>query len=228
VDVTLAYPDGRTGALGVTSHAEKGAQQRDALLAREEYQWPNPGQWTWSIRLGPGVPIKELRLRYQGIITLCEQAGVKDPELLPWQLRWADPDLRWQIDQEVTMRGTHTSRPGEVWVHPEGLASFVDEHLVGLPAAVEELVQVPVIARHIQKLLVHDADEHHLFIIIGHGGLPASLYLPLMREVGALPPAVPALPSGLSHLWPSTGYGPSLLCCSRGGWFDHRVFDLPS
>jgi len=230
VDVTLTYPNGRTVALEVTSQAEQGTQERDAVLAREKYQWPNPGVWTWSIRLAPAASIAELRRRYARIITVCEQAGATHPWQLPWQTQWHDPDLRWLIDHpEVTMLGMPgqpgSAGPGPVWVHADGAAGFVDEQLVDLPAAVDELLRVPVIARHVRKLLAHGADEHHLFVFVGVGGLPASQYLPLLREVQVLPPTVPSLPAGLSHLWLTTGYGPSLLCCTPAGWSNYRVLD---
>ena len=129
----------------------------------------------------------------------------------------------------MTMRGTPThgtTTPGPVWVLPEFFGGFLDEQLVGLPAAVEDLLQVDHIARHVPKLLAHPADEHHLFVNIKHGGLPESQYMVLVREVHVLPPTVPSLPDGLSHLWLSTGYGPSLLYCTPSGWSEHRVFDV--
>ena len=71
VDVILTYPDGRTGALEVTSYAEEGSQERDVILAGEHYQWPNPGAWDWSITLRPSARILELKRRYGRIIALC-------------------------------------------------------------------------------------------------------------------------------------------------------------
>jgi hypothetical protein len=229
VDVTLAYSDGREGALEVTSHAGQGVQQRDAVLARDEHRWPNPGTWAWFIRVGTATVIPEMRRRYRNIIAICEHAGVSSPERLPWEVRLGDPDLAWLLNTpDASIRGTpprgHLTEPGPVWVLPGVIGAFVDEQLAALPAAVEELLQVDHIARHLPKLLAHTADEHHLFVILKGGAVPESLYMVLARGVEALPPTVPALPEGLSHLWLSTGYGPSLLCCTPTGWSDHRVF----
>jgi hypothetical protein len=229
VDVTLTYPDGRTGALEVTSYAEEGTQERDVILAGQQYQWPNPGAGDWSITLRPSARIAELKSRYARIIALCEQAGVNNPQHLPWTMRDIDADLRWLINHpDVTMRRMqalpHSARLARVWVHAASTWAFPDEQLVGLQAAIEELLEVDVIARHVEKLLAHDADEHHLFVIIGLGGLPAAQYFPLTADVQVLPPTVPSLPAGLSHLWLKTEYGPSLLCCTPAGWSDHRVF----
>lgn len=154
VDVTLAYPDGRTGALEVTSHTEEGVQERDAILTRRLYEWPNPGVWGWSISVRPAAPIAELRRGYGRVIALCEQAGVTNPRYLSWKMRSTDPDVAWLTAHlDVTMRGMlplpGSTRPGRVWVHAEATGGFVDERLVGLPAAVEELLDVPVIARHV-------------------------------------------------------------------------------
>jgi hypothetical protein len=229
VDVTLTYSDGRSGALEVTSYAEEGTQERDVILAGQQYQWPNPGAGHWSITLRPSARIAELKRRYGRIIARCEQAGVTSPRHLPWAMQDTDEDLRWLIEHpDVTMSRMRTSRsstgPGLVWVHADAVWAFPDEQLVGLPAAIEELLEVEVIARHVEKLLAHDADERHLFVFIGLGGLPAAQYFPLTAEVQVLPRRVPSLPAGLSHLWLKTEYGPSLVCCTPGGWSEHRVF----
>jgi hypothetical protein len=202
-------------------------RQRDAILGRQGYRWPNPGAWAWFIRFGPQSPITELR-RYRTLIASCEEAGVTRPDLLPWETQQTDADLVWLADHDVTMRGTKTQGrdPGPVMVLPQSFGGFVDEQLEGLPGAVEELLQGEVAARRVAKLVAHEADEHHLFVFIREGGLPISRYLPLMTEVQTLPRTVPSLPTGLSHLWLYTGYGPSLLCCTPNGWSDHRVFNV--
>jgi hypothetical protein len=229
VDVALAYRDGRTGALEVTSHALSGVRKRNAILAGQEYKWPNPGRCAWIIWVGPAASVPHLRRRYRRIIAACEKAGVTGPEALPWGSRTTDGDLMWLSAHDVTLRGMrlHGKVPGPVLVLPQSFGGFVDEQLVSLASAVEELLEVDVVARHVAKLSAHEADEHHLFILVGQGGLPESVYIPLVSEPQALPPSVPELPAGLSHLWLSTGYGRSLLCCSASdGWSDHRVFGL--
>ena len=229
VDVTLAYPDGKTGALEVTSHAAEGVRQRDAILGRQGYTWPNPGAWSWFIQFGPQAQITELWHRYKRLIALCEQGGATRPDLLPWELQRADLDLRWLGENDVTMRGTPIDgrQPSDVAVLPQSFGGFVDEQLAGLPAAVEDLLQVEMVARRVAKLVAHKADEHHLFVLIREGGLPGPQYMALVADADALPAFSPSMPIGLSHLWLSTGYGPRLLCCSPGGWSDHRVFDVP-
>jgi hypothetical protein len=233
VDITLHYPDGRTGALEVTSHAGSGVKQRDAILADTDHKWTNPGRWGWGIRVGPAVRLNDLRERYGRIITICELHGVTSPELIPWDVQAGDPDLRWLIDHpEVSIVGTadlaDPDNPGPVYVMPDLEGGFIDEAIDGLNAAVEDLLAVPHIAGHIPKLLAHQADEHHLFVITEAGSLPGSLWITLMAEVTAPPPAPPRLPDGLTHLWVTTGYGPSLLCATPDGWTDHPVSQPPT
>jgi hypothetical protein len=61
VDVTLTYPNGRSGAVEVTSYAEEGTQERDVILAGRHYRWPNPGAGHWSITLRPSARIAALK-----------------------------------------------------------------------------------------------------------------------------------------------------------------------
>ncbi len=149
---------------------------------------------------------------------------------MPWQLELTYPDLRWLLEHpDVDLWGMpevpNVDGQRDVWVLPAGGGGVVDESPADLPAAVEDLLAVDVVARHLPKLLSHPADEHHLFVIIGHGGLPEPQYMAMMTAVASIPPTIPNVPDGLTHLWLTTGYGPSLLCCTPSGWTEHRVFD---
>ena len=228
VDITLHYPDGRTGALEVTSRAGVGVKERDAILEATQHRWPNPGVWLWGARLGPTVPLNDLRERYARIIETCERRGVNNPELLPWDVQMGDPDLRWLINHpEVNFVGyadmADSEQPHHFYLMPHFDGGIVDDALDGLNAAVDDLLAVPHIAAHLPKLLTHPADQHHLFVITEPGSIPGSLWIALMAEVTALPATAPRLPDRLTHLWVTTGLGHLLCATPDDGWTTHRV-----
>src|SRR6185369_4405865 len=74
VDAMLHFPDGRTGALEVTTVAGEGALQTANLLARDENSWPTSGVWCWTINVGSPRDLPQLRSCYQRIILACEAA----------------------------------------------------------------------------------------------------------------------------------------------------------
>ena len=61
------------------------------------------------------------------------------------------------------------------------------------------------IQRHLVKLRRMEADERHLFLILGVYDLPFTLFGSLASGEG-LPTGAPALPEGLTHLWLAPEY----------------------
>ncbi|HEU5242511.1 MAG TPA: hypothetical protein VFU25_10870 [Ornithinibacter sp.] len=231
-DIDLAYPDGRTAALEVTTHAGSGVRHAPALLGRDRTTWPNPGRWSWTVGIGNPRDIPRLRALYQRAITACEAHEVTTVGGLPDDVLARDPELRWVVS---TSTSTVVGRPeasrnvrahGGVVVLPVHEAARADADLVGLPCAVTELLTVPHVARRAAKVAaVSRVDERHLFVGIGDGGLPAGLYLALARPVDAVPTDAPEVPEGLSHVWLTTAWsGAPLLGWVRGsGWQSHAV-----
>jgi hypothetical protein len=229
VDYLLALPDGTVGALEVTSHAEPGSREVGSLLAKDGFHWPNPGYWEWSIAFDPGATVKEVRGVYAHVIAVCEQHGVDSPDHLPYSLLVQDKVL-WRAAYEdlgVRFHGTVGSHcvSGRITVLPGPMGGGVDETLTHLPARITELLAVPHVAAHVQKLLNHPTTERHLFVVLGLGAIPFPQYYPLCSSVENLPQSAPAVPGGITHLWFSTGYGPSLVGWSvANGWTVFNVF----
>ena len=231
-DIDLVYPGGRTAALEVTTHAGSGARQTPALLGRERATWPNPGRWSWTVGIGDSRDIPRLRALYQRAISACEAHGVTTVAGLPDDVLARDPELRWVASTSTsTVIGRRTASgngrpPGGVVLLPTPEAASTDTDLAGLPCAVTDLLMVPHVARRAAKVAaVPRVDERHLFVGIGDGGLPESLYLALARPVDALPTDAPEVPAGLSHVWLTTAWsGAPLLCWARdSGWQSHAV-----
>jgi hypothetical protein len=133
------------------------------------------------------------------------------------------------------VRRRESERPGgaRAWPDPRRPWWTVTGHPVptttslgGLPPAVTALLRVPTVARRAAKAAAAPgADERHLVIQIGRGGLPERLYTALTVPGTPPPTADPDVPDGLTHLWLTTGWGGSpLLCWERGGgWRVHEV-----
>lgn len=228
VDFILRYPSGRTGALEVTSHAEPGSREMAALLRNTGFRWENPGQWAWSIAFDSDANLKRVREVYRYVIETCEAHGVATPGELPDAVVMFD-DTLFTAAYELGVRffGNPTASPrAEVSVIPGSIGGGVDEDLTGLPGVCSELLEVTHIAEHVEKVLRHSADEHHLFIWIGPGGIPFPQYYVLCGTPTSLPTEPPRGLRGLSNLWLATGWGTTLLGWDAdGGWRAHRAFD---
>ncbi|WP_156251958.1 hypothetical protein [Pseudactinotalea terrae] len=234
VDALLHYGDGRTGALEVTSHAGSGVEQTYSLLGQADFGWPLPGRWWWSANVGDAHDLPRFSDCYEAVILLCEAHDVPHPELLPWHVLDREPDARWLAWETDSSLIGHPSVPAiradgersKMMITPAGSGGVLDESLQGLPAAVEQLLEVPHISRRLAKVLTFDADEHHLAVALRQGAIPDPLYMVMMFEPKGLPDRDPTVPDGISHLWLLTGSGVSLIGWAAGsGWTDHRVFD---
>lgn len=232
-DIDLTYPDGRRAALEVTTHAGPGVRRTHALLRRDRHTWPNPGAWRWTIDLADPSDIMRVRAVYGRAIAACESHGVRQPRELPPEVLEDDAELRWLAeDSQSVLRGAPSAfaddrRPASgVLVTPKARAAWVDSRLAGLPRAVTELMAVPHVARRAAKVAAaRRVDERHLFVGIGEGGLPDSLYVPLTGPLDGLPAEDPEVHPPLTHLWITTAWSgsPLLLWERTRGWTAHDV-----
>lgn len=230
-DIALIYSDGRTAAVEVTSHAGGGQRQLEGLLARENFQWPNPGEWAWFIQVSDPAEIPFLREVYAYVIALCEQHGAARPSVLAWPLR-TDPALRWLQDSTVSMNG-HPDVPAvegdrlrPVYIMPRGDGGTIDHDLLGLDEAVTELLSVPTVAKRVAKVSTAETDERHLFVSVDSSGLPFPVSSALMGRPERLPTtSTLTAPPPLSHLWLAPRFTHVLLGWTvTGGWQAYDVY----
>lgn len=183
VDAFLDYPDGRRGAFEVTKLATDGGDslQLESLLERDGHGWPLPGKWWWTIKVGHPRDLLRLPDIYAKIILDCESAGVREPRRLP--LAAIDDDVRWLVEESsVRMQGYpdvlaadgHRTRRATIdrfstWGGSEENYSQLDE-------ALSTAFNTTNIQRHLVKLRRTEADERHLFLILGVYDLPFSLF----------------------------------------------------
>jgi hypothetical protein len=233
VDAMLTLPDGRRAAFEVTALANQDALQTVALLGRDDFEWPLPGRWAWSIRIGSRRDIPRLRRAYCHIVLLCEEAGIELPEVI-WRNEWnggLDPDIAWLIEESSsTMRGMSNvpavegGEPRMASVMSAGSGGGTDESLAGLRQSLFEAFAMPHMAKHIDKVTRADADERHLFLPIHWTGLPFAVSYGLMFGT-VEPPEPPPLTNQVTHLWLAPQYARRVLLWSRAGWSSHYPYD---
>ena len=227
VEAFLDYPDGRRAAFEVTRLATDGgaSRQLDSLLERDGFRWPSPGKWWWSVQIGHPRDLPRLREIFDKIVLLCEAVRVKEPRRLP--SAEIDDDIRWLVEESsVQMRGPNRFAPDEHRVPPSlitqpGAAVFPDGAFNGLDDALSAAFDTTNIQRHLTKLRRTQADERHLFLVVGVYDLPFTLFDALVFG-DRLPAGAPELPDDLTHLWLAPVSCRRVLIGTSAGWDETR------
>jgi hypothetical protein len=217
VEAFLDYPDGRRGAFEVTQlAADSGASlQLDSLLERDGFGWPLPGKWWWTIKIGHPRDLPRLRDVFDKIVLLCESIGVTDPRRPPSSE--IDDDVQWLVGESSVQIWGYPNVPARdenrmrrAMITQPGAGGFSDETFSQLDQALSKAFDRTVIQRHLDKLRRTQADERHLFLVLGVYDLPFSLFQALGFD-DKLPTGAPGLPNSLTHLWLAPVYGRRVL-----------------
>jgi hypothetical protein len=235
VDAILTLQDGRKAAFEVTNLGDPLAFETASLLARDNHQWPLPGNWHWTIEVGSPQDLRRLKQCYAKIILLCEAQNIIYPNL--HQLGWsptADPDLQWLVQTSSCNMIGHPEllaknmpSPGANVVPASG-GGVVDESLSGFAAHLGAAFQAPHIPDHFAKLARAQADERHLFIPLHDSALPFSISSELMFGK-ALPPDAPPVPAHVTHLWLAPAFSRRVLLWSQpAGWRNFFPYSGPA
>lgn len=231
VDAMLMLVDGRRAAFEVTVLAAPGAIHTEALLDRDEFSWPNPGLWTWTVSVGSARDIPRLREVFDKIALMCERVGISRPEEC-WRagIR-SDPDLDWLLNESAStlvghpgVPATDAGRVRTAMVVPRGRGGAVDEGLLGLRNALDGVLGESQMRRHVAKVVRADADEKHLFIPLHDTAFPFPVADGLATGT-CLPPEPPPIPPELTHLWLAPRWGRRVLLWSPQGWQQHDPYD---
>lgn len=220
VDVMLTLTDGRTAAFEVTNLAPRGALETTKRLAADDFKWPLPGKWWWTIEVGSPKHLTRLKRAYEKIILLCEAQNVTHPERIGFHPN-ADPDLRWLVQDSTCSMIGHPELGPEKGAHvvPQGDGGAVDDTLSGFSYALTAAFDAdPSIGKHFDKLANADADERHFFVMLYTGVLPFPIFSVLMFD-DPLPQERPEVPDHITHLWLAPNYSQRVLLWDRShGW----------
>lgn len=232
VDAMLTLSDGRQAAFEVTALAAVDALQTDALLDRDDFGWPSPGLWWWTVQVGSPRDLPRLKASYSRIALLCEAANVTRPKQLWIRHKNVDPDIAWLVEESTSDMWGHPEvaavdgdRVRETMVVPAGRGGGVDHSLVGLNQALLEAFAEPPMPRHLEKVARAEADERHLFVSIHRSALPFAVADGLWTGA-VLPSEPPPLPAVVTHLWLAPALGRRVLLWTPFGWEEHHPYDL--
>ena len=114
----------------------------------------------------------------------------------------------------------------DVMVTSTGRGGGVDTSLRGLHAALVQMFDQPVVAKHLRKVAEAEADERHLCLLIHRSALPFAVAGGLWTGT-TLPPDAPPLPYRVTHLWLMPQLGGRVLLWAPEGWQQHRPYDQP-
>lgn len=216
-DALFQLPDGREGALEVTTIGAEDALEREAIAARTE--WHVSGAlWAWMIHVGAGVEMRDLRRHLSTLVLACERDGVADPRLMLYEAG-GNEAFRWLSRSAVAMHGfAKTSRPGAIDVLPGTGGGAIFEHLDELPAWLGDRLREHDLLSNVQKLVDTGREELHLFLRVHDTAMPFSLYYPLAW--GSYLPTRPLVaPPGLTGLWLAPAWkNPILWWSIDAGW----------
>jgi hypothetical protein len=152
---------------------------------------------------------------------------VTDPHYL--SLGEVDPEVRWLVvgESSVQMRGypnvlaTDGDRPRGAMITQPSTWGGLDETFSLLDEALNAAFNADLIQRHTDKLNRTQADERHLFLIVGVYNWPFGLFDAIGSGDG-LPARAPALPEGLTHVWLAPVYGHRVLIGTSTEWTEIR------
>jgi len=222
IDAWIEYPDGRRGALEVTTVGDSAEFQLRALLERHKGEFPNPGKNLWEVAIGHATEFPRVRAMYARAILLMEALGIDSADQLPDFWLDDDRELQWLVDDSESSIRSYPSIPkGKrehvILAHPAVGAFWESDGDAILSGLRDSLIQ-PVVKHHVAKLLRHEASERHLFLISGFTGLTPAAVVALIGPE-SVPQEDPVLPNGITHLWLTAGYGQQILFWRRGlGW----------
>lgn len=217
VDVLFRLPDGREGALEVTTIGQSEALERESIAAKTEWIVPQ-ATWSWVIHVGDGVLIRDLKKYLPILVIACEKQGVSDPHSASPGKREREA-FEWFFESNISMHGfPETNRPGAIDVLPNGGGGAVYENLDELPEWLEGRLKDPDLARKIAKLEKTGRQELHLFLRVHDTAMPFSLYHPLAWD-DYIPSRELEPPGRLTGLWlVPTWKNPILWWSATDGW----------
>lgn len=236
VDGRLDYPDGRTGALEISTLGLPSEFELEARIKRLDGKLPMPGRWKWVVRVADPNELPRIQGIYAKAILTCEAHGVTKVDDLPTLVVSADADLAWLWAESTSSLfgiklpdgAQDSSGYIDLSYRPviAGWQSGPDQVVAGVNAA----LTVDPLAKRVTKLLRADGDERHLFLRVTFSGLEESALVRLIVhsmsvETAELLQGDPDLPDGVGYLWLLTGWGQRVSRWTRGSGWDHPTFE---
>jgi hypothetical protein len=167
VDWLFALPDGREGALEVTTLADRVAMETEALAGKERSI--DGARLHWVLYVRDGVEMRTAVRIARQLAVECEAAGVIRPEELP---RSDDADAHRYRSSGVRLYGFEgTDSPGKLAVLRHGLGGWLGDGIDHLVPELEEILASDEQAHNLAKLRATGRPELHLAFRVHDTGL---------------------------------------------------------
>lgn len=224
VDALFDLPDGRLGALEVTTIGDEATFEQERLAAKRDW-YVEGANWAWVVNANGPMSMQTLGEHLPAIVLACERQGVTDPAAVAPEAQHL-PAFQWLCSTNASLVGLPgSSHPGKVWVLPDGGGGFVSDHLDGLPDWLERRLEEPDLGRKLEKLRATGREEQHLFLRVHDSAMPYDLYDPLAFQT-CVPSAPLDPPAELTGLWLVPGWkNPVLWWGAATGWRREDVLD---
>lgn len=201
-DFRIEYFDGRT-AIGEVGWAtdEAKVKQWSYILEQEEPQriaLP-PGSGSWIVELNKHARTKHLSRTLPPLI-----AGIFAQNIHRYSLDYDWPPTQFGDDARrlgiTSLSRLESGRQDSAYYQPEGMGGFIPDDPDVVVAWVGEFLQKPEKLDLTEKLADQEADECHIFLVVGEGA-SFGIQTLVQRSGIALPDAVPDVPNHITHLW---------------------------
>jgi hypothetical protein len=205
-DLTIAYPNGTTGAVEVTAAADAQQLELWKLVGGRGKRWIEPVLiGGWVVRILPSTRARALRQQLPSLLHNLERdhVGVVRGDKTSTDVLNA---LAGQLGIVEAKRGP-TAHPGSIYVMPperplKQMGGFSPATGDPLAQWLGEWIPHPSRADNLQKLARSGAPERHLFLLVpGFTSAPFAVKDLLMMAHAPIPIIPPVLPPEITHVW---------------------------
>jgi hypothetical protein len=205
-DLTITYPDGRTGAIEVTAAVDARDLELWKLVGGRGKRRIEPSLiGGWVVRILPTTRAKVFNEKLPGLLRALERNDLSD---VRGDADSADPfrQLAGQLGIVHAAQGS-TAHPGSVYVMPperplNQMGGFRPSNGDALAKWISEWISDPSRSDNLSKLSCSGMLERHLFVLLpGFNRASFAVNNFLMESDAPAPSIPPALPSKLTHVW---------------------------
>jgi hypothetical protein len=217
-DFEIAYSDGRTAVGEVGWHEDPEIRAMWGNTFKQERHQTvelDSGRGTWSVHLLRGASINRLHKELPSLIDILIDASCFTLEVTDhWPHGPVADRARGLGIEYVTRHDGGTSDCAIYFMPGDGGVVPTDPNVVA--EWIESVLSDPSYADTTAKLLAVDSDERHVFLMSG-SATPFGAGERLRRVSEGLPTRHLNVPSGITHVWALSQFGPAAVAL----WTDH-------
>jgi hypothetical protein len=218
-DFEIDYADGRRAVGEVGWHENERLREMWGNTFRQDLHQTvvlDEGAGTWGLQLVLGANIKRLHRDLARFIGQLTEAGCFRLGIYERWPRGALADSARRLGVEYIVRHDEDGSSAIYFMPGSGGVVPTDPNVI--PDWIEAVLADPAYADTTGKLLPVDADERHVFLMSG-SATPFGVGERLMRVSEAIPTRPLTAPSGITHVWALSQFGPAIVALwADAGW----------